>query len=919
MEPDFDWRNPDYAAVFDRRMKRLAWIRKNPYVLPGLRAHYRGNPDDFINDWGVTFDPRNAERGLPTIIPMVLFQKQRDFIRAIVDHWKAQKPLLVEKSRDAGVSYCAIQLACTLCLFHESLAIGFGSRKEDYVDKIGQPKSLFWKARLFMEWLPAEFIGEWQAWRDAPHMRIHFPATGSVITGEAGANIGRGDRAAIYMIDESAWLEQPMLVEHALSQTTNCRIDMSSVNGMNNPFAQKRWGGKVDVFIFDWRAQPIDARLLTPKGWREMGIIRVGDRVIGANGRPTKVIGVFPQGYKDVYRVTFSDGASTECCDDHLWEVIPLGNQRSTRRHITRTIPLREIRNGYVTDTGRGSTHNYQIPLVHPITGFTKQDLPLDPYVLGFLLGDGSLPTKSSTAVFVSIGAADQEAIDLLDAALPPGCNVKRGSGDTQYWISANGTYRGGSRGRGSHNPVNGAIRSLGLTGKQSHDKFVPDRYLFATDPEDRLALLRGLLDADGYASKSNPGTAILSTVSKRLAEDAAQLAQSLGGTGKIRIRKQDPLARFGNRTAQRRSESYTVDIKLPAPTIPFRLARKAHAYKQARRFQPRRSIVDIELVGEKECQCIKVAASDGLYLTDGYIVTHNSDPRKDDAWYAKQCAELDPVTVAQEIDRDYQASVTGIVIPAAWVKAAIGAREKLGLSRAGRPGLSFDVADEGTDANATCRSHGIEVLEVKEWSGKGGDIFASTERVFAECDEHGLQEFDYDADGLGADVRGNARVINERRAVTSRREVRAIPFRGSGEVIDPEGQVFGSNSLNDLPGRTNLDFFQNRKAQGWWDLRIRFQRTYRWVTDNVPCSPEDIISLDPGMKNLRKLEAELSQPTFRESALGKMIVEKAPKGMKSPNMADAVMMRYARRAPGAMRITADILNQIARHPRRSL
>src|SRR5690606_12844060 len=116
------------------------------------------------------------------------------------------------------------------------LVIGFGSRKEEYVDKIGSPKSLFFKARMFVQLLPPELRGGYEQGVTDPHMRIKFPATGSVLVGEAGDGIGRGDRASIYFVDEAAFLERPQLVEASLSQTTNCRLDISTPNGLANPF-----------------------------------------------------------------------------------------------------------------------------------------------------------------------------------------------------------------------------------------------------------------------------------------------------------------------------------------------------------------------------------------------------------------------------------------------------------------------------------------------------------------------------------------------------------------------------------------------------------------------------------------------------------------------------------------------------------
>lgn len=253
---EFDFKNPDYSMVFAHRAERLKRLRENPEKIPLLKKYYRDNPGQFIIDWGCTFDPRNIERTLPATIPFILFQKQEDWIYWVIDHWRRQTPGLTEKSRDIGMSWLAVSLACTMSIFHDGFVFGFGSRKEEYVDKSGSPKSLFYKARMFMRYLPVEFRAGFDAKTTSTHMRLTFPETGSVITGEAGDNIGRGDRASIYFVDETAFIPRSELVDAALSQTTNCQIDMSSVNGMNNTFAQKRHSGKIDVFTFHWRDDP---------------------------------------------------------------------------------------------------------------------------------------------------------------------------------------------------------------------------------------------------------------------------------------------------------------------------------------------------------------------------------------------------------------------------------------------------------------------------------------------------------------------------------------------------------------------------------------------------------------------------------------------------------------------------------------
>lgn len=537
----FNFKEPDYASVFNERIERLTriraaqaehaelrhrlhnhppemvaeWDAENPSPVSALRTYYRDHLADFINDWGVTFDPRNVDVDLPALIPFVLFDKQREFIEWVLEHWRSRKPGIAEKSRDMGASWLAVSLAASICLHYDGVVIGFGSRKEEYVDKLDSPKSLFYKARMFLRYLPPEFCPGWDPKRHAPHMRINFPDTGSYIAGEAGDGIGRGDRASIYVVDESAHLEHPELVDAALSQTTNCRIDMSSVNGMANSFAQRRHSGKIDVFTFHWQ-----------------------------------------------------------------------------------------------------------------------------------------------------------------------------------------------------------------------------------------------------------------------------------------------------------------------------------------------------------------------------------DDPRKDDAWYAKMCDELDPVTVAQEIDINYNASAEGVLIPSAWINAAIDAHTKLGHVPTGRRKLAFDVADEGKDKNATAGATGWVLDFLDEWSGKGDDIFGSVERVFGTCASRGFEGFAYDGDGLGAGVRGDARRINEDRLAAGMTALPVELFRGSGGVLKPESE--------DEKGRKNQDFFMNRKAQAWWALRQRFRNTYRAVVEGHAYNADDLISLSSTCGPLlNKLKMELVQPTFTTSVTGKIVVDKTPEGVASPNLADAVMILF--------------------------
>lgn len=255
--PDFDWRSPDYRPVFEERIERLKRLRADPALVAGVKAFYAEHPVEFINDWGMTFDPRNVERGFEAVTPFLLFPKQEEFVRWVVDRWQGREDGLVEKSRDMGASWLCVAVACWMWLFKPGTVIGFGSRKEEYVDKLGDPKSLFWKVRQFIALLPVEFQPRGYNERvHAPSMRILNPENGATIVGESGDNIGRGNRTSVYFVDEAAFLERPEQVDAALSQTSNCKLHVSTPNGAGNPFYRKRHSGRIPVFVFDWKDDP---------------------------------------------------------------------------------------------------------------------------------------------------------------------------------------------------------------------------------------------------------------------------------------------------------------------------------------------------------------------------------------------------------------------------------------------------------------------------------------------------------------------------------------------------------------------------------------------------------------------------------------------------------------------------------------
>ncbi|GAA1333325.1 hypothetical protein GCM10009660_09000 [Catellatospora bangladeshensis] len=362
------------------------------------------------------------------------------------------------------------------------------------------------------------------------------------------------------------------------------------------------------------RAQPVDANVLTPDGFRPIGELRVGDLVVGSNGEPTPVLGVYPQGEKDIYRVTAQDGASTLCCGDHLWTVRTAADRR--RGKPWRVLETKEM----IGNLRAAHARRYELPLLTAPVCRPEREVPVDPYALGLLLGDGCL-TGTTTPSFAT---EDPELVLALEAALPGVAARWRGGPD--YALNR---VRAAGDVVTIENPVTAALRALRLIGTRSHTKFVPDAYL-DNSAEVRLALLQGLLDADGgpVAQLGRTCRVQYSTTSPALREGVLALVRSLGGVAYVRCRpargRTPGLA--GGRPVHHRHDTYVLDIRLPEGVEPFRLTRKRRKYRASGGGgRPMRFIDAIEPAGRSEAVCIQVAAADSLYVTEDYLLTHNT------------------------------------------------------------------------------------------------------------------------------------------------------------------------------------------------------------------------------------------------------------------------------------------------------
>lgn len=267
-----DW-PPDYVRVLAWRRLQLARFEQNPKLIESAKAYYRaGRCVEFITHWCDTYDPRRAvanETGATmTHMPFIPFRRQVELVEFIMACLGGDASGLVEKSRDMGATWLCCAVSVYLWLFWPGVAIGWGSRKQELVDELGDPSSIFEKIRMILRRLPSQFLPIGFSERSMPFMKIMNPETGAVITGEIGDNIGRGGRTRVYFKDESAHYERPEKIEAALADNTRVQMDISSVNGPGNVFHRKREAGTVwepgqnvvvdatNIFIMDWTDHP---------------------------------------------------------------------------------------------------------------------------------------------------------------------------------------------------------------------------------------------------------------------------------------------------------------------------------------------------------------------------------------------------------------------------------------------------------------------------------------------------------------------------------------------------------------------------------------------------------------------------------------------------------------------------------------
>lgn len=373
------------------------------------------------------------------------------------------------------------------------------------------------------------------------------------------------------------------------------------------------------------KCQPLDAKIKVPGGWCTMGQIKPGDQVVVPDGTLANVTHVYDPGSKDVYEITFEDGRKVRSCEDHIWKI-----HNHNWKDKFRLLTLKQV-----IELRSQGKRKVAVPLATLNQDTTQVELPMHPYLLGVMLGDGSFRHG------FGISSGDQFILDKFSALLDPEYVLKHHDQadwsivfkDHETHMAHRSAYamqqKRGTDGKivvGQNIPTyhkyKAVIHTLGLRGTHSHTKFVPQMYLNSGYTQ-RLQIIQGLMDTDGYVCAH--GSCYYTTVSEQLAHDFVYLIHSVGGRAKVKCDKNKT---YTNNKGERIpcKDAYTVSVYHPTPEILVSLPRKLERIKKhTNRLLPLLHVIDIQKVSHEPVRCIMIDHPEHLYLTDGFVVTHNT------------------------------------------------------------------------------------------------------------------------------------------------------------------------------------------------------------------------------------------------------------------------------------------------------
>lgn len=358
------------------------------------------------------------------------------------------------------------------------------------------------------------------------------------------------------------------------------------------------------------KAQPLYSKILTPNGFITMGDVKLGDVVFTHTGQKAKVCGIYPQGVRPIYEITLQDGAKIRVSDNHLNYVYWYNTRKKCNEYFvyTTTELIQQIKHS-----------RYKLRMTTPCVDFVSQDILIDPYLLGALLGDGGL--SGGTPKFSN---SEIDVIEKVDDILHRdyGMYLKRKNAllhDYTICYIQNPGHNGSCGNKGEHplvrnyeyqKTLRGQLDYYGLRCK-SVDKHIPKQYLYNTY-DVRLKLLQGLYDTDG-----EKGGRTFTTSSQRLAEDVCFLMRSLG----IRVTVKKHKSQYNGIICH---DHYTLHVKPPKNMRIFSSKKHKENYK-TQQCEPIRNIVSIDYIGDETCQCIMLDHKDHTYISDDFIATHNT------------------------------------------------------------------------------------------------------------------------------------------------------------------------------------------------------------------------------------------------------------------------------------------------------
>lgn len=343
------------------------------------------------------------------------------------------------------------------------------------------------------------------------------------------------------------------------------------------------------------KAQPLDAIVYCPSGPKKMGELKVGEEVCTPYGKRAKITGVFPQGEKDIYRIEFTDGDSTECCEDHLWKI----SSESSSQWKNKIVDTKYLKENYKSPNGR---NKFTIETPTDVF-FCEKKIDIDPYLLGYLIGDGCLSNSTTFAT------ADEEVVEKISMIVHPNFKISKLKDKYSYSII--------NVDKKNSNSLTNSIRKYKLNVK-SDKKFIPDDYKYNIK-EVRLKIIQGLMDSDGT---TDAYCSSFCTVSEKLANDFKEIIESLGG--KCSISEYKTQYEYNGEKKQGLN-AYKCYPKLNDMKSLFDLSRKKDIIQNKTKYKVKRTISNIEYVGKKEAKCIMIDSKDHLYLTNNFIVTHNT------------------------------------------------------------------------------------------------------------------------------------------------------------------------------------------------------------------------------------------------------------------------------------------------------